>query len=119
MLVTNFWLVLASLEVAVSFLPTPKIGNQNTLKVPTAGRVLFSSPEDDKNEIENPLERLNSLLDTPILDANNKQNQGPVVEALKNFVRDDAELASLTFSVVVVIFFGVLTRGAMYMINGY
>ena len=78
-------------------------------------------PEKDVSghENENPLSKLNSFLDTPILDANNKDDQGPIAEALKNFVRDDSEMASLTFSVIVVIFFAVVTRGAMYVVNGY
>eukprot|EP00560_Eucampia_antarctica_P008098 CAMPEP_0197826598 /NCGR_PEP_ID=MMETSP1437-20131217/3541_1 /TAXON_ID=49252 ORGANISM="Eucampia antarctica, Strain CCMP1452" /NCGR_SAMPLE_ID=MMETSP1437 /ASSEMBLY_ACC=CAM_ASM_001096 /LENGTH=147 /DNA_ID=CAMNT_0043427105 /DNA_START=187 /DNA_END=630 /DNA_ORIENTATION=- len=48
------------------------------------------------------LDQLNDFLDTPILDANNKSDQGPMAEALKNFVRDESELAQITFSVAVV-----------------
>ena len=95
--------------------------------------LLFSSPTPEENndqsattiEEENDeddggvLSKLNSVLDTPILDANNKEDQGPVINALKNFVRDDPDMASVTFSVVVVIFMAIATRGAMYVVNGY
>jgi len=88
--------------------------------------LLSSSPSpenettsDEEVEKANMLQKLNSVLDTPILDANNKADQGPVVNALKNFVRDDPEVASVTFSVVVVVFMAVLTRGAMFVVNGY
>eukprot|EP00747_Dinoflagellata_sp_TGD_P042333 gnl/TRDRNA2_/TRDRNA2_142022_c0_seq1.p1 gnl/TRDRNA2_/TRDRNA2_142022_c0~~gnl/TRDRNA2_/TRDRNA2_142022_c0_seq1.p1 ORF type:complete len:202 (-),score=26.18 gnl/TRDRNA2_/TRDRNA2_142022_c0_seq1:198-803(-) len=46
----------------------------------------------------NFLERIKGALDQPILDANNREDQGPVAEALKKFVRDDPELASIVFS---------------------
>jgi hypothetical protein len=105
-------------------------------KEPLVSFVLFSSPNEDDGiskdaaapakEVEkedttnvNIWSKLNSILDTPILDANDKKNQGAIVEALKRFVRDDAELASLTFSVVVVIGMAVAARGAMYVMNGY
>ena len=97
-------------------------------------QVVFSSPTPEENNINaesvddnniqeetggGVLDKLNSVLDTPILDANNKEDQGPIVNALKNFVRDDPDAASLTFSVVVVILMAVATRGAMFVANGY
>ena len=74
---------------------------------------------DDIKEEGGVLDKLNSVLDTPILDANNKEDQGPIVNGLKNFVRDDPDAASLTFSVVAVILMAVATRGAMFVVNGY
>lgn len=74
---------------------------------------------DDIKEEGGVLDKLNSILDTPILDANNKDDQGPIANGLKNFVRDDPDTASLTFSVVAVILMAVATRGAMFVVNGY
>ncbi|OEU09036.1 hypothetical protein FRACYDRAFT_249381 [Fragilariopsis cylindrus CCMP1102] len=48
------------------------------------------------------LDKINKFLDTPILDANNRSNQGQLSELLKEFVRDEPELAQVTFSAVVV-----------------
>jgi len=108
-----------------------------TTAIHNAGPPLFSSPEekedvstatatysqsnddDEEEEKEGILSKLNSVLDTPILDANNKEDQGPIINALKNFVRDDPEKASVTFSVVVVIFMAAATRGVMFVVNGY
>ncbi len=56
------------------------------------------------------LDKLNSFLDTPILDANNRSDQGALAETLKEFVRDEPEIAQVTFSVVVVAIMVVLTR---------
>ena len=55
-------------------------------------------------------EKVNQFLDTPIVDANNRTNQGPVQEVLKEFVRDEPELAQLTFSLVVVAILFLLTK---------
>ena len=63
------------------------------------------SPEMDQpenKEEKNFLERINSFLDTPILDANNFERQGPVAEFLKDFVRSSPEVAQVVFSVVVI-----------------
>ena len=65
------------------------------------------SPEDDN------LPPRTSFWDTPILDANDRRDQGPVAEALKKFVRAEPEVASVTFSVVVVIILLGLTRLAI------
>ena len=48
------------------------------------------------------LDKINKFLDTPILDANNRSNQGQLSELLKEFVRDEPELAQVTFSAIVV-----------------
>lgn len=90
--------------------------------------LLFSTPDEDEedtpalpveSEEESLFSKINKALDTPILDANNKDDQGALVEGLKKFVRDEPELSSISFSVIAVIFFAVLTRGTMYLINGY
>ena len=65
---------------------------------------------DSENENESELEesslsildKINKFLDTPILDANNRSNQGQLSELLKEYVRDEPELAQVTFSAIVV-----------------
>ena len=63
---------------------------------------------ENENESEEELEslsildKINKFLDTPILDANNRSNQGQLSELLKEFVRDEPELAQVTFSAIVV-----------------
>jgi len=56
------------------------------------------------------LEKLNTFLDTPILDANNRSDQGAVSEVLKEFVRDEPEIAQVTFSVAVVAILVLVTK---------
>ena len=56
------------------------------------------------------LDQINSILDTPILDANDRSDQGPLAETLKRFVRREPQLASVTFSAVVVAFMFLLVR---------
>jgi len=77
----------------------------------------IDDPEMDEVEIDEPesndislLARINSFLDTPILDANNKGDQGLISEALKDFVRDDPQLAQITFSGVLIVAFFVGLR---------
>mmetsp|Transcript_9934 Transcript_9934/g.14971 ORF Transcript_9934/g.14971 Transcript_9934/m.14971 type:complete len:153 (+) Transcript_9934:124-582(+) len=65
---------------------------------------------DDSNSNSSPFAKINSFLDTPILDANNKSDQGVVAEALKDFVRDEPQLAQIAFSGVVVVLFFVGVR---------
>jgi hypothetical protein len=48
------------------------------------------------------LDQLNAALDSPILDANNQADQGFVAETLKLFVRGQPEVASVTFSIIVI-----------------
>jgi hypothetical protein len=84
--------------------------------------VLRSTPDDksddESSEIETPnetesssiLDKINDFLDTPILDANNRSDQGAVAETLKEFVRDEPEIAQVTFSVVVVAVMVVVTK---------
>ena len=55
-----------------------------------------------EEEEGNILDKINKFLDTPILDANNRSNQGAVAETLKGFVRDEPEIAQVAFSIVVV-----------------
>lgn len=67
-----------------------------------------ANSRDDKADDSNlsPFAKINSFLDTPILDANNKSDQGVVAEALKDFVRDEPQVAQIAFSgLVVVVFF--------------
>ena len=59
------------------------------------------------------LDKFNDFLDTPILDANNRSDQGAVAEVLKEFVRDEPEIAQVAFSVVVVALMVLATRVAM------
>mmetsp|Transcript_42206 Transcript_42206/g.62498 ORF Transcript_42206/g.62498 Transcript_42206/m.62498 type:complete len:182 (+) Transcript_42206:45-590(+) len=59
----------------------------------------------EQNE-EGILDKINAFLDTPILDPNEKTDQGPIQEALKGFVRDDPETAQLAFSVFTVFILG-------------
>ena len=55
-------------------------------------------------------DQINDFLDTPILDANDRSDQGAVAETLKRFVRREPQLASITFSAVVVAFMFLLVR---------
>lgn len=71
---------------------------------------LDEAGETDETGSDGIFTRINSLLDTPILDANNKGDQGPITEALKDFVRDDPQLAQITFSGVLVLLFFVSFR---------
>jgi len=89
--------------------------------------MLHSSPGDtgnsDKEEEEIVREvdeappslwdKVNNFLDTPILDANNRSDQGAVAETLKEFVRDEPEIAQVTFSAVVVAIMVLVTRLVM------
>lgn len=67
--------------------------------------ILFNSKSDNEEEDKNILQKINSFLDTPILDANNRSDQGLIAEALKSFVRDEPQVAQVTFSAVVVLMF--------------
>lgn len=129
--VATTFLALLLIETSAAFLPVQstvaysrQIHNKHFSSPVDEDKDALDAPEREAPievnvENENPLSKLNSLLDTPILDANNKKDEGPIAEALKDFVRDDSDMASLTFSVVVVLFFGLIARGAMYLINGY
>ena len=105
------------------------ISAQSQLRVQSANTmngnptVLQSTPiEDDETETteaeasiedsseESLFDKVNNFLDTPILDANNRSDQGALAETLKEFVRDEPEIAQVTFSVVVVAIMVVLTR---------
>jgi hypothetical protein len=61
-------------------------------------------------EEKNVMQKFNDFLDTPILDANNRSNEGPVKEMLKEFSRDEPELAQMSFSVVVILILLVVTK---------
>mmetsp|Transcript_4131 Transcript_4131/g.9829 ORF Transcript_4131/g.9829 Transcript_4131/m.9829 type:complete len:152 (+) Transcript_4131:108-563(+) len=67
---------------------------------------------DDDSE-KSLFDKVNEFLDTPILDANNRSNQGALAETLKDFVRDEPELAQVTFSVAVVAILALVTRTIM------
>ncbi len=67
---------------------------------------------DDDSE-KSLFDKVNDFLDTPILDANNRSNQGALAETLKDFVRDEPELAQVTFSVAVVAILALVTRTIM------
>ena len=70
--------------------------------------------DDDESEEEGSLfDKINNFLDTPILDANNRSDQGAVAETLKEFVRDEPEIAQVTFSVVVVAILALATKTIM------
>lgn len=69
-----------------------------------------SDIDDDEADDSSPFAKINSFLDTPILDANNKSDQGVVAEALKDFVRDEPQVAQIAFSGVVVVLFFVGVR---------
>eukprot|EP00563_Minutocellus_polymorphus_P002327 CAMPEP_0181030894 /NCGR_PEP_ID=MMETSP1070-20121207/5956_1 /TAXON_ID=265543 /ORGANISM="Minutocellus polymorphus, Strain NH13" /LENGTH=127 /DNA_ID=CAMNT_0023108263 /DNA_START=87 /DNA_END=470 /DNA_ORIENTATION=- len=78
---------------------------------------LFEATKDDDNSDEvvakddaSLFDQINAFLDTPILDANDRSDQGAVTETLKRFVRREPQLASITFSGVVVIFMFFLVR---------
>jgi len=66
--------------------------------------------EDDDNSEKSLFDKVNDFLDTPILDANNRSDQGALAETLKEFVRDEPEIAQVTFSAVVVAILVLLTR---------
>ena len=68
--------------------------------------------DNDNEDSSEPslLDKLNKFLDTPILDANNRSDQGAVSEVLKEFVRDEPEIAQVTFSVAVVAILVLVTK---------
>jgi len=70
----------------------------------------IDSDDSVQNEEASLFAKINSFLDTPILDANNRSDQGAVAETLKRFVRREPQLASVTFSAVVVAFMFILVR---------
>ena len=72
--------------------------------LPTSNDV---SKRKDKSSI---FDQINAALDTPILDANERSDQGAIAEALKDFVRSDPQLASISFSAVVVVLLFILVR---------
>eukprot|EP00550_Attheya_septentrionalis_P009876 CAMPEP_0198287542 /NCGR_PEP_ID=MMETSP1449-20131203/6308_1 /TAXON_ID=420275 /ORGANISM="Attheya septentrionalis, Strain CCMP2084" /LENGTH=159 /DNA_ID=CAMNT_0043985503 /DNA_START=215 /DNA_END=694 /DNA_ORIENTATION=- len=69
--------------------------------------------EEEEEEDLTVLEKINAVLDRPILDANDWSDQGPIVEPLKKFVRSQPEVASITFSAMVIL--GLL--GAVRFVN--
>lgn len=77
----------------------------------------FETTKDDVNSDEVVekdgtflFDQINAFLDTPILDANDRSDQGAVAETLKRFVRREPQIASITFSAVVVAFMFLLVR---------
>ena len=65
---------------------------------------------DDDSSEASLFDKVNNFLDTPILDANNRSDQGALAEALKEFVRDEPEIAQVTFSAVVVAILVIISR---------
>jgi hypothetical protein len=73
---------------------------------PTDEEVTSTSINENKdNANSSPFAKINSFLDTPILDANNRNDQGVVAEILKDFVRDEPQVAQIAFSGVVLALF--------------
>jgi len=95
----------------------PNDDNEEDMESMSSGKVDPSS-DDENSSPDDPLARINSFLDTPILDPNNNDDQGPVLEALKGFVRDDPELAQTVFSGFFLVAFFVLVRIFNTLING-
>eukprot|EP00536_Pseudo-nitzschia_multiseries_P010963 jgi/Psemu1/289404/fgenesh1_pg.354_\ len=69
--------------------------------------------EEEEQKASSLWDTVNDFLDTPILDANNRSDQGAVAETLKEFVRDEPELAQVTFSAAVVAILVLGTRLVM------
>lgn len=69
-----------------------------------------TSSDDENSSPNDPFARINSFLDTPILDPNNIKDQGPVLETLKEFVKNDPEFAQLTFQGILILGFLVCVR---------
>jgi len=78
------------------------------------GSSISEQDQQEKQELS-LMDKFNNFLDTPILDANNRSNEGAVAEVLKEFVRDEPEIAQVTFSVAVVAILVLVTRLAMSM----
>jgi hypothetical protein len=93
------------------------IANNMVLRSMTPGNNEDESvgDSDSDSSSESLLDKVNNFLDTPILDANNRSNEGAVAEVLKEFVRDEPEIAQVTFSVAVVAILVLVTRLAMSM----
>ena len=78
----------------------------------------FETTKDDDDNSDEVLakddtslfDQINAFLDTPILDANDRSDQGAVAETLKRFVRREPQIASIAFSAVVVAFMFLLVR---------
>ena len=80
--------------------------NEEDVSTPTSIEVSSKTRKDNKSI----LDQINAVLDTPILDANERSDQGAIAEALKGFVRSEPQLASFSFSAVVVVFLFILVR---------
>uniref|UniRef100_A0A7S4NAC2 Uncharacterized protein n=1 Tax=Odontella aurita TaxID=265563 RepID=A0A7S4NAC2_9STRA len=76
-------------------------------------------PNSSTGEKDGILDRINSFLDTPILDANDRSEQGPVVDNLKAFVRRDPQVASVTFSIVALLAFVAIARFINFLAYGF
>lgn len=77
--------------------------DKNEEDVPTSSDV-------SKRKDKSIFDQINAALDTPILDANERSDQGAIAEALKGFVRSEPQLASISFSAVVVVLLFILVR---------
>ena len=74
--------------------------------------------EERGSSISSLIRNVDSFLDTPILDANDRTDQGLLAESLKRFVRSDPQIASITFSAIVVTFIAILIRTFNYITYG-
>ena len=79
--------------------------DENEEDLPTS-----TSSNVSKSKDKSIFDKINAALDTPILDANERSDQGAIAEALKGFVRSEPEVASITFSAVLVVFLFILVR---------
>jgi hypothetical protein len=90
----------------LSVTSTVKIATSLYSQKPSSGDESVENNTDNEETLKQDnmslLDQLNAALDSPILDANNKADQGFVAEALKLFVRGQPEVASITFSIVVI-----------------
>ena len=84
-----------------------------------------TTKDDDDNSAEvlakddtSLFDQINAFLDTPILDANDRSDQGAVAETLKRFVRREPQIASIAFSAVVVAFMFLLVRIYNFILYG-
>jgi hypothetical protein len=92
------------------FQTQPRYGISTILLRATDEDEPVGSNEDPNPPSKNLFEQINDVLNTPILDANVRSDQGPVAEALKKFVRREPQVASVTFSVVVLATIALLFR---------
>ena len=100
-------------SIATATTTTTSVQLSNTNEDTTDGDANANAEEEEEDTVVvagSLWENVNQFLDTPIVDANNRTNQGPVQEVLKEFVREEPELAQITFSLVVVAVLFLVTK---------